>query len=75
MQVALVIDDLVSISPWCARGIKIHGAAAIVERDRDAGGAYLLITPVRHWSWGIEEQAFKDGKPVSRKVRHIEATV
>lgn len=64
--VALVIDDLASVSPWVARGIKIHGRAEIVEGE---GRAYLVITPLRSWSWGIEEAGFKDGKPVSRKAR------
>lgn len=65
--VALVIDDLASVQPWVARGIKIHGSAEVLEND---GRATLLITPQRSWSWGIEDLAFKDGKPVSRKVTH-----
>jgi len=63
-SVSLVIDDLVSVRPWMARGIKIHGTADIDEAD---GRATLVITPLRLWSWGIEDIAFKDGKPVSRK--------
>ena len=66
VQVALVIDDLASVSPWMARGIKIHGKAEITETN---GHATLIILPQRSWSWGIEEVAFKDGKPVSRKAR------
>jgi len=62
--IALVIDDLASISPWNARGIKIHGSAKVTETN---GRAALVIIPLRLWSWGIEESAFKDGKPVSRK--------
>ena len=65
-RVALVIDDLVSTSPWAARGIKIHGTAVISDID---GHPTLVITPQRSWSWGVEEAAFKDGKPVSRKAR------
>jgi len=65
--VALVIDDLASVQPWEARGIKIHGSAEILETS---GRATLVITPQRSWSWGIEDVAFKDGKPVSRKVTH-----
>ena len=68
-KVALVIDDLASVSPWVPRGIKIHGTAEI---DENGGRAILIITPERHWSWGIHEQAYKDGKPASRKVRHGE---
>jgi pyridoxamine 5'-phosphate oxidase family protein len=62
--VALVIDDLTSINPWAARGIKIHGKAEVIETD---GRASLIITPQKLWSWGIEQAAFKDGKPPSRK--------
>jgi pyridoxamine 5'-phosphate oxidase family protein len=63
-RVALVIDDLVSVGPWVARGIKIHGRAEInIENKR----ASLIIHPQRIWSWGIEKTAFKDGKPISRK--------
>ncbi|MEP7198503.1 MAG: PPOX class F420-dependent oxidoreductase [Chloroflexota bacterium] len=70
VKVALAVDDLASTSPWVARGIKIHGVASIVERD---GRPVLQVTPKRHWSWGIEAAAFKDGKPVSRKVAHAAA--
>lgn len=62
--VALVIDDLAPVSPWMARGIKIHGTA---EADETEGRARLEITPQWSWSWGIEATAFEDGKPVSRK--------
>lgn len=62
--VSLVIDDLASVQPWVARGIKIHGTAEIVERG---GRASLIVHPVRLWSWGVDSEAFKDGKPVSRK--------
>lgn len=62
--VSLVIDDLASVQPWVARGIKIHGTAEIVEGD---GRASLVIHPKRLWSWGVDDVAFKDGKPLSRK--------
>ena len=62
--VSLVIDDLASVSPWIARGIKIHGKAEITEIN---GRVSLIILPQQSWSWGIEDVAFKDGKPVSRK--------
>jgi pyridoxamine 5'-phosphate oxidase family protein len=70
LKVALVIDDLVSVSPWQARGIKIHGSAQIVE---GSGSAYLIVTPERSWSWGVAAAAFENGKPVSRKARHVVA--
>ena len=64
--VSLVIDDIVSEQPWWVRGIKIHGKAEIVEAN---GRLSLTIHPQRFWSWGIEAEPFKDGKPVSRKAR------
>jgi pyridoxamine 5'-phosphate oxidase family protein len=65
--VALVIDDLASVQPWVARGVKIHGTAEIVE---GSGRASLIVRPLRLWSWGIEETAFQDRRPVSRKARN-----
>jgi pyridoxamine 5'-phosphate oxidase family protein len=62
--VSLVIDDLASLQPWQARGIKIHGRAEIIEAN---GRASLIVHPQRLWSWGVDGAAFKDGKPVSRK--------
>ena len=64
--VSLVIDDLASVSPWVARGIKIHGQAEITETN---GRVSLIILPMRSWSWGIEDIPFKDGRPVSRKAK------
>src|SRR5512143_2448008 len=63
-KVSLVIDDLASVQPWVARGVKIHGTAEIVE---GSGRASLIIHPTRLWSWGVDDVAFKDGKPHSRK--------
>ena len=45
--VSLVIDDLASVQPWVARGIKIHGTAEIVE---SGGRALLIVHPLRLWS-------------------------
>ncbi len=67
-KVALVIDDLESVSPWKARGIKIHGTAEIVEGQGQK--AHLRVTPFRHWTWGIGEPAFKDGQPAIIKTEH-----
>lgn len=67
--VSLVIDDLASVQPWQARGIKIHGKAEIMMSN---GRASLVIHPQRLWSWGVDGEAFKDGKPVSRKANLAE---
>ena len=66
VSVALAIDDLASVNPWTPRGIKIHGEAQITEIN---GRAVLVITPLRSWSWGVEDAGFKNGRPVSRKAR------
>jgi len=67
--VSLVIDDLASVQPWVARGIKIHGTAEIVEGG-GGGRASLVIHPKRLWSWGVDGAAFKGGKPTSRRANH-----
>ncbi|AXB42782.1 PPOX class F420-dependent oxidoreductase [Amycolatopsis albispora] len=58
--VALVVDDLVSMEPFIARGIRVYGrAGAVQERVGMVGpGCYLPITPVVSWSWNL------DGEPV-----------
>ena len=59
-QVALIIDDLASVQPWAPRGIKVHGTAAIVQREGQFGpGDYFAITPTISWSWGIVAAAFQ----------------
>jgi pyridoxamine 5'-phosphate oxidase family protein len=52
-RVAIVIDDLQSVTPWMPRGIKIHGSARIVENG------VLQITPTIHWHWGIVGSSFE----------------
>ncbi len=67
-KVALVIDDLETISPWRPRGIKIHGRAELVERTGHVGaGIYIRVTPEVHWSWGIEGPVSEGGRPVMKK--------
>jgi pyridoxamine 5'-phosphate oxidase family protein len=55
-RVALVIDDLASITPWKPRGIEVRGTAVL----QDGGGGpvasdqpWARITPDRIVSWGI----------------------
>jgi pyridoxamine 5'-phosphate oxidase family protein len=54
-RVALVIDDLVSLDPFIARGIRIYGAAEPpIERIGLVGpGHYCRITPTVSWSWNL----------------------
>ncbi len=54
-RVALVIDELESVSPWIARGIRVYGTADLVERVGHLGpGTYLRVTPHTSWSWNVE---------------------
>jgi pyridoxamine 5'-phosphate oxidase family protein len=55
-QVALTIDDIVSVEPWSVRGIRVNGVADIVVREGEFGaGDYVRIKPEVSWSWGISE--------------------
>jgi pyridoxamine 5'-phosphate oxidase family protein len=58
-QVALVVDDTVSLDPFVARGIRVDGRAeGPVERVGMVGpGQYLRISPTVSWSWNL------DGRP------------
>lgn len=54
-KVALVIDDLVSVSPWTPRYLRIYGTAELVEYDGRFGpGQYMRITPTVSWSWNLD---------------------
>lgn len=54
-RVALVVDDLVSLSPFIARCIRVYGEAEPpVERVGMVGpGLYSRITPTISWSWNM----------------------
>ncbi|MFC4463638.1 PPOX class F420-dependent oxidoreductase [Streptomyces xiangluensis] len=62
-EVALVIDDLVSLDPFIARGVRVYGRAEEpVERVGMVGpGLYMPITPMVSWSWNME------GRPVGKE--------
>jgi pyridoxamine 5'-phosphate oxidase family protein len=54
-RVSVVIDDLVSVTPWRPRGIKVSGIAEVMEHDGIFGkGKYFRIAPKVTVSWGIE---------------------
>jgi pyridoxamine 5'-phosphate oxidase family protein len=54
-KVSVVIDDLVSVSPWRPRGIKVSGTAEVMDHDGIFGaGKYFRIKPRTTVSWGIE---------------------
>jgi pyridoxamine 5'-phosphate oxidase family protein len=59
-QVALVIDDLVSVDPWKVRGIRVNGVADIVTHEGEFGnGEYIRIKPKLSWSWGLSDAGHK----------------
>jgi len=49
-MVALVVDDLVTVSPWRPRGLEVRGVA---ELGSEGGRAYVKVTPSVKRSWGF----------------------
>ncbi|MFI7679857.1 PPOX class F420-dependent oxidoreductase [Actinophytocola sp. NPDC049390] len=60
-RVALVIDDLVSLDPFVARGVRVYGTAGDpCQRVGMVGpGTYVRITSDVSWSWNL------DGRPAT----------
>ena len=71
-KVALVIDDLVSLQPFIARGIRIYGQAdPPSERVGIVGpGIYMRITPTISWSWNMAGQPVGDTWYATRRTVH-----
>lgn len=58
-KVALIVDDLVSTSPWTPRFLRIYGTADVLEPDGYVGpGPYLRIKPTISWSWNLAGRPF-----------------
>lgn len=75
-NVALVIDDMVSLDPFIARGVRIYGRAEDpIERTGIVGpGWYVRIAPTVSWSWNMEGAPVGDEwYPTNRRV-HRHAT-
>ena len=67
-RVSIVFDDFENANPWRPRGLKAHGTADIVSgQGRVLSGEHIRIKPEKTWSWGIEEPAVIDGKPIIKK--------
>jgi pyridoxamine 5'-phosphate oxidase family protein len=49
-KVALVVDEVVSVSPWRARGVEIRGVAELLT---ESGRPFVRITPLALASWGL----------------------
>jgi pyridoxamine 5'-phosphate oxidase family protein len=61
IQVAFVVDDLVSRDPWTVRGLEIRGTAVALE-DVDPPMPFMSrevirITPAWVASWGVDPGA------------------
>jgi pyridoxamine 5'-phosphate oxidase family protein len=71
-RVALVIDDLVSLDPFIARGIRVYGEAGDpVERVGMVGpGVYVRIAPTVSWSWNLAGAPVGDAWYESRRATH-----
>jgi pyridoxamine 5'-phosphate oxidase family protein len=71
-KVALVVDDLRSLEPFVARGIRVYGEAAQpVERVGMFGpGIYVRITPTVSWSWNMAGEPVGDTWYEARKADH-----
>lgn len=58
-HVAFVVDDLVSIDPWRARGVEVRGEAQTFTEGGEGlgtgfGAAWIRITPTRVVTWGLD---------------------
>jgi pyridoxamine 5'-phosphate oxidase family protein len=49
-KVAMVIDDVVTVSPWRPRGVEVRGFAELMA---EGGRAYVKVTPEVKRSWGF----------------------
>lgn len=50
-KVALVVDDVVSVSPWRPRGVEVRGVA---ELGCEGGRRYVKVIPRVKRSWGLD---------------------
>jgi pyridoxamine 5'-phosphate oxidase family protein len=67
-KVALIIDDLLSTTPWRPRFIRIYGTAALIAREDQE---ILEITPIVSWSSNISgEWTGSDGPNPTRRTTH-----
>jgi pyridoxamine 5'-phosphate oxidase family protein len=77
-KVALVVDDIVSTTPWSPRFIRIYGTASVVQRDDPSGsgsgsgtGEVLRVVPTVSWSWNLEGRPITEAtKTPARRVVH-----
>ncbi|MFF2525249.1 PPOX class F420-dependent oxidoreductase [Streptomyces liangshanensis] len=57
-RVALVVDDIVSVTPWKVRGVDIRGEAELLTGPHDLGPHFseelIRIHPRKIHSWGLD---------------------
>jgi pyridoxamine 5'-phosphate oxidase family protein len=71
-RVSLVVDDLVSLDPFIARGVRVYGEAEPpVERVGLVGpGFYSRVTPTVSWSWNMAGEPAGDSWYETRRAVH-----
>lgn len=74
-RVALVFDDLVSVEPFVARGVRVYGRAeGPIERVGMIGpGTFLRIVPTVSWSWNLAAQPAGAEWYPTRRTEHAAA--
>lgn len=68
-RVALVVDDLVSLTPFVARGVRVYGTAGepCARTGLVGPGTYVRITADVSWSWNLAGRpATDEWYPVTR---------
>lgn len=80
-RIAVVVDDLVSMSPWTPRGIEVRGRAELNEHgghQRFGGGGWdnvwIRVVPERIISWGINGPSFSEAGRSARSVGRQDRT-
>lgn len=75
LKVALVVDDLVSLDPFAARGVRVYGVAEQpVERIGLVGpGLYSRVNPTVSWSWNLTGEPVGDAWYETRRAVHRQA--
>lgn len=73
VQVALIIDDLVSTDPWTPRFLRVYGTADATTRSgRFGSGPYLRITPRISWIWNLAGTPLGSSDFAPRRTVHAE---
>lgn len=64
-RASFVIDDLASVEPWQARGVKVTGSATIGTDSQ--GKPTLELSAETIWSWGINTDADTYFGPIEKR--------